>query len=84
MREMIKIITSAWSVAFIILFFLVAAAPTPTDTSITPIRDWEILVLFALAITGAGWLLARRMERKRRGTSSMGLTDLRKQTSIHL
>ena len=68
---MIKVITSAWSVAFILLFFLVAAAPKPSDASILQIRDWEILVLFGLAITGAGWLCARKLEKKRSGPSCM-------------
>lgn len=50
--EALKVIASAWSVAFIALFFLSFRPDRNPDPIVT-------LILFALAVTGSGWLWYR-------------------------
>jgi hypothetical protein len=59
----IKIIVSAWSVAFIIMFFVVLASTEPSDPSRKSSYILLIFVLFSLAVTGVGWLWYRSGEK---------------------
>lgn len=49
--EAVKVIISAWSVAFIIMFVVVMAGPNPHPESVG--------ITLAGAVTGAGWLWYR-------------------------
>ena len=69
MKEALMIIASAWSVAFIVLFFVFAAADKPVAPSMADARIHVIFVLFVGAITGVGWLWFRRQLKKGRQTA---------------
>jgi uncharacterized membrane protein len=60
--ELLKLIASAWSVAFIVLF-LYSALSTPTHPAPTEDTVCAILILFAGAVTGAAWLYYRHREK---------------------
>jgi uncharacterized membrane protein len=61
--EALKVIASAWSVAFIVLFLYsglcIPTHPAPTEDTVC-----AILILFAGAVTGAAWLYYRHKEKK--------------------
>lgn len=65
MKEAFTVIASAWSTAFIVLFFAFAIAAPPGATDDATARAYVILFLFVGAVTGAGWLWFRRGFKKR-------------------
>lgn len=66
MKETIKVIASAWSTAFIILFLLLVTADRPADEDTALARQHLTYYLSVGAITGAGWLWARYESKRRR------------------
>jgi hypothetical protein len=60
------IIASAWSVAFIVLFFVFAGVDKSVSPDMSDARVHVIFVLFVGAITGAGWLWFRRQLKRGR------------------
>lgn len=66
MKEALMIVTSAWSTAFIVLFFVFAAVDKPVASDMADARVHVIFGLFVGAVTGVGWLWFRRQLKKRR------------------
>lgn len=69
MKEALMVMASAWSTAFIVLFLVFTAADKPVAPDMADARVHVICVLFAGAVTGAGWLWFRRQLKKRRQTA---------------
>ena len=70
MRETLSIIVSAWSTAFVALFFIYAIADMPPDPLLAEFRARVIIFLFVGAVTGAGWLWHRHAMKKQRNDSA--------------
>jgi hypothetical protein len=62
MKEALMVITSAWSVTFIVLFL--ASVTTVPQDGLSPERVHIILFLLVGAVTGSGWLWFRHKLRK--------------------
>jgi protein-S-isoprenylcysteine O-methyltransferase Ste14 len=62
MKEALKVIASAWSVAFVVLFF--ASVTTAPQAGLSSERVHIILFLMVAAVTGSGWLWFRHKLKK--------------------
>jgi hypothetical protein len=62
MKEALKVIASAWSVAFVVLFL--ASVTTAPQAGLSPERVHIILFLMVGAVTGSGWLWFRHKLKK--------------------
>ena len=74
MRETLSVILSAWSTAFVTLFFIYAVADMPPDPGLADFRARVIIFLFVGAVTGAGWLWHRHaMKRQQKDSDKIAL-----------
>lgn len=64
MKHALMTIMSAWSVTFIVLFFVFVLAESPVTLDSLVARNHIIFALFVGAVTGAGWLWFRHVAKR--------------------
>ena len=70
-KEALMVITSAWSLAFIVLFCVFVSSPAPIAPDFKEARALIILVFLLGAVSGGGWLKFRHeMKKSRKSTAS--------------
>lgn len=74
MKQALMVIASAWSTAFIILFFAFAILCTPISPTRAEVYGDAPFILLAGAVTGVGWLWFRR-ETKKKSSKSVRLSS---------